>query len=146
MQEDLGIPINWTQSNTAVSRAFRSIGDYPRPGWKEDLAYLLEEGIKVTLVYGDRDYACNVSSPCSGSLHPLSRLPSNMQAHFALMLTLWLITQLNTSIQWFPPRSLCLSEPYADHVASGTVESCSLSQFPTPMHRRLRRRAMHPSR
>ncbi|KAF1851112.1 alpha/beta-hydrolase [Cucurbitaria berberidis CBS 394.84] len=59
VQQGLGIPINWTQSNSAVSRAFRGIGDYPRPGWKEDLAYLLEEGIKVTLVYGDRDYACN---------------------------------------------------------------------------------------
>jgi hypothetical protein len=42
-----------------VASAFRSIGDYPRPGWLEDLAYLLESGIKVTLVYGDRDYACN---------------------------------------------------------------------------------------
>jgi carboxypeptidase C (cathepsin A) len=59
VQQDLGIPLNWTQSNSAVSRAFRSIGDYPRPGWKEDLAYLLEEGVKVALVYGDRDYACN---------------------------------------------------------------------------------------
>jgi carboxypeptidase C (cathepsin A) len=59
VQQGLGIPLNWTQSNSAVSRAFRSIGDYPRPGWKEDIAYLLEEGIKVTLVYGDRDYACN---------------------------------------------------------------------------------------
>jgi carboxypeptidase C (cathepsin A) len=59
VQQGLGIPLNWTQSNSAVSRAFRSIGDYPRPGWKEDLAYLLEEGIKVALVYGDRDYACN---------------------------------------------------------------------------------------
>ncbi|EUC41561.1 hypothetical protein COCMIDRAFT_40298 [Bipolaris oryzae ATCC 44560] len=59
VQQDLGIPLNWTQSNPAVSKSFRSIGDYPRPNWKEDLAYLLEEGIKVTLVYGDRDYACN---------------------------------------------------------------------------------------
>ncbi|KAJ4405459.1 hypothetical protein N0V91_005199 [Didymella pomorum] len=59
VQQGLGIPLNWTQSNSAVSRAFRSIGDYPRPGWKEDLAYLLEEGVKVALVYGDRDYACN---------------------------------------------------------------------------------------
>ena len=59
VQEGLGVPLNWTQSNAASARAFRSIGDYPRPGWKEDLAYLLEEGIKVTLVYGDRDYACN---------------------------------------------------------------------------------------
>jgi carboxypeptidase C (cathepsin A) len=59
VQQELGVPLNWTQSTSGVSRAFRSIGDYPRPGWKEDLAYLLEEGIKVTLVYGDRDYACN---------------------------------------------------------------------------------------
>ncbi|KAH9872869.1 hypothetical protein J1614_005263 [Plenodomus biglobosus] len=59
VQQGLGVPLNWTQSNSASSRAFRSIGDYPRPGWKEDLAYLLEEGIKVALVYGDRDYACN---------------------------------------------------------------------------------------
>jgi carboxypeptidase C (cathepsin A) len=59
VQQGLGVPLNWTQSNSAVSKAFRSIGDYPRPGWKEDLAYLLEEGVKVTLVYGDRDYACN---------------------------------------------------------------------------------------
>jgi carboxypeptidase C (cathepsin A) len=59
VQQGLGVPLNWTQSNSAVSQAFRRIGDYPRPGWKEDLAYLLEEGIKVTLVYGDRDYACN---------------------------------------------------------------------------------------
>ncbi|KAL5114535.1 hypothetical protein ACEQ8H_007568 [Pleosporales sp. CAS-2024a] len=59
VQQGLGVPLNWTQSNGASSRAFRDIGDYPRPGWKEDLAYLLEEGIKVTLVYGDRDYACN---------------------------------------------------------------------------------------
>jgi carboxypeptidase C (cathepsin A) len=59
VQQSLGVPLNWTQSNSAVSQAFRAIGDYPRPGWKEDLAYLLEEGIKVTLVYGDRDYACN---------------------------------------------------------------------------------------
>ncbi|KAF2028435.1 alpha/beta-hydrolase [Setomelanomma holmii] len=59
VQQGLGVPLNWTQSNSAVARAFRNIGDYPRPGWKEDPAYLLEEGIKVTLIYGDRDYACN---------------------------------------------------------------------------------------
>ncbi|KAL2382300.1 hypothetical protein RJZ90_003350 [Blastomyces dermatitidis] len=43
----------------AVSTAFRGIGDYPRPGWIEDLAFLLENNIKVSLIYGDRDFACN---------------------------------------------------------------------------------------
>ena len=59
VQQALGVPLNWTQSSSTVARAFRSIGDYPRPGWLEDLAYLLENGIKVALVYGDRDFACN---------------------------------------------------------------------------------------
>ncbi|PGG97877.1 hypothetical protein AJ79_09049 [Helicocarpus griseus UAMH5409] len=59
VQAALGVPLNWTQSSAAVSTAFRAIGDYPRPGWLEDLAYLLNNGIKVQLMYGDRDYACN---------------------------------------------------------------------------------------
>ncbi|ORY17601.1 Alpha/Beta hydrolase protein [Clohesyomyces aquaticus] len=59
VQASLGVPLNWSQSSSPVSTAFRAIGDYPRPGWKEDLAYLLDAGIKVALVYGDRDFACN---------------------------------------------------------------------------------------
>ena len=59
VQAALGVPLNWTQSSGTVATAFRSIGDYPRPGWLEDLAYLLENDVKVALVYGDRDFACN---------------------------------------------------------------------------------------
>ncbi|KAI1171344.1 Alpha/Beta hydrolase protein [Nemania sp. FL0916] len=59
VQAALGVPLNYTSSSNAVSNAFRGIGDYPRPGWVDDLAYLLENGIKVHLMYGDRDYACN---------------------------------------------------------------------------------------
>ncbi|TGJ85236.1 hypothetical protein E0Z10_g3523 [Xylaria hypoxylon] len=59
VQAALGVPLNYTSSSEAVSNAFRGIGDYPRPGWIEDLAYLLENGIKVHLMYGDRDYACH---------------------------------------------------------------------------------------
>lgn len=59
VQAALGVPLNWTGSSTASSTAFRGIGDYPRPGWIEDIAYLLHRGIKVTLIYGDRDFACN---------------------------------------------------------------------------------------
>ncbi|KAK4501839.1 hypothetical protein PRZ48_007648 [Zasmidium cellare] len=59
VQQELGVPLNWSQSSSASSRAFRSVGDYVRPGWLEDLSYLLEHGIKVTMEYGDRDFACN---------------------------------------------------------------------------------------
>lgn len=50
----MGVPLNWTQSSGTVSTAFRSIGDYVRPGWIDDLAYLLERGIKVTLAFGGK--------------------------------------------------------------------------------------------
>ncbi|KAI1635646.1 carboxypeptidase S1-like protein B [Biscogniauxia mediterranea] len=59
VQAAVGAPVNFTQSSAAVAAAFRGIGDYPRPGWVEDLAALLDGGVKVHLVYGDRDYACN---------------------------------------------------------------------------------------
>ncbi|KAI0518326.1 carboxypeptidase S1 [Xylaria bambusicola] len=59
VQAALGVPLNYTGSSGAVSSAFRGIGDYVRPGWVGDLAYLLENGIKVHLMYGDRDYACH---------------------------------------------------------------------------------------
>ncbi|KAK2007910.1 serine carboxypeptidase [Colletotrichum eremochloae] len=59
IQSALGVPLNWTGSSSASAAAFRGIGDYPRPGWIEDIAYLLHTGVKVTLMYGDRDFACN---------------------------------------------------------------------------------------
>ncbi|GJD03994.1 serine carboxypeptidase [Colletotrichum higginsianum] len=58
-QSALGVPLNWTGSSSASSSAFRGIGDYPRPGWIEDIASLLHSGVKVSLMYGDRDFACN---------------------------------------------------------------------------------------
>jgi carboxypeptidase C (cathepsin A) len=58
VQAALGVPLNFSQSSPASSAAVRSIGDYVRPGWLEDIAYLLDEGIKVQLMFGDRDYAC----------------------------------------------------------------------------------------
>ncbi|OJJ48898.1 hypothetical protein ASPZODRAFT_90893 [Penicilliopsis zonata CBS 506.65] len=62
VQNALGVPVNFTESSDAVYNGFTSVGDYPRSdvhGYLDDLAYLLDSGIKVALVYGDRDYACN---------------------------------------------------------------------------------------
>lgn len=39
-----------------------SLGDYPRDSWLGDLGFLLDNGIKVSLVYGDLDFACPVSN------------------------------------------------------------------------------------
>lgn len=60
VQAELGVSLNWTGSSPQASAAYRSIGDYPRDSWLEDLGFLLDNGIKVSLVYGDLDFACPV--------------------------------------------------------------------------------------
>jgi carboxypeptidase C (cathepsin A) len=60
VQEALGIPVNFTGvGGDGPYYAFQATGDYPRSGLLEDLSYLIDSGIKVAMVYGDRDYACN---------------------------------------------------------------------------------------
>jgi hypothetical protein len=53
------VPVNFTESAIAPYYAFQYTGDFPRGGLLEDLSYLIDSGIKVAMVYGDRDYACN---------------------------------------------------------------------------------------
>jgi carboxypeptidase C (cathepsin A) len=59
VQASLGVPINYTESIDSVGYAFQYTGDFPRSGFLQDIAYVLDSGIKVALVYGDRDYVCN---------------------------------------------------------------------------------------
>lgn len=62
VQGALGVPINFTESVDSVYAGFTKTGDYARSdvrGYLEDISYILDSGIKVALVYGDRDYACN---------------------------------------------------------------------------------------
>lgn len=59
VQAALGVPLNHTPSSRTVATDFRSTGDYPRGTSLESLAYLLDNGVKVAGVYGDRDWACN---------------------------------------------------------------------------------------
>ena len=62
VREALGVPVNFTVLSNTVGKAFNLTGDYPRRdprGYFEDIATLLDSGIQVAMVYGDRDYACN---------------------------------------------------------------------------------------
>ncbi|KAI9808965.1 MAG: hypothetical protein M1826_003943 [Phylliscum demangeonii] len=59
VQAALGVPVNYSEISNAIYYAFSSTGDYPRGGFLEDLSYILDNGIKVAMMYGDRDYACN---------------------------------------------------------------------------------------
>lgn len=59
VQAAVGAVVNYTQSSNAVITAFNQTGDYERGGQINDLAYLLSQGVRVALIYGDRDYVCN---------------------------------------------------------------------------------------
>ena len=59
VQAAIGVPINYTQTNNAVAAAFQKTGDAERGDQIDQLAYLLSLGVRVALIYGDRDYLCN---------------------------------------------------------------------------------------
>ncbi|KAJ9308922.1 hypothetical protein DTO217A2_1598 [Paecilomyces variotii] len=59
VQSAIGVPVNFTFTSNAVATAFQQTGDYDRGGQISDLASLLERGVRVALIYGDRDYICN---------------------------------------------------------------------------------------
>ena len=59
VQSAIGTPVNYTESNTAVGTAFQLTGDYDRGEQISQMGELLGLGVRVALVYGDRDYLCN---------------------------------------------------------------------------------------
>ena len=59
VQAAIGVAVNYTESNDAVQNAFVQTGDYERTNPVSQIAYLLSLGVRVALIYGDRDYLCN---------------------------------------------------------------------------------------
>jgi carboxypeptidase C (cathepsin A) len=59
VQAAIGVPVNFTQTSQSVNSAFLSTGDYERGTQISQLAQLLSLGVRVALIYGDRDYICN---------------------------------------------------------------------------------------
>jgi carboxypeptidase C (cathepsin A) len=41
------------------SRQFQNTGDFIYPNFRQDLEYLLDQGLRINLFYGDADYICN---------------------------------------------------------------------------------------
>lgn len=79
VQRALGVPVNFTWASPTVAEAFDRHGDMPRGGYLEALADLLDNGVKVHLMYGDRDYACNWIGGEAASL----AIPHRYQKEFA---------------------------------------------------------------
>ncbi|USP80501.1 carboxypeptidase s1 [Curvularia clavata] len=59
IQQALGVTLNYTSSNTPIYYAFQNTGDFIFPNFRLDLEYLLDQGVRVSLAYGDADYICN---------------------------------------------------------------------------------------
>ncbi|KAH6658956.1 Alpha/Beta hydrolase protein [Truncatella angustata] len=59
VQRELGVPLNFTGYADAVDAAFSRTGDFVRGRSLAVLGELLDRGVKVALVYGDRDFQCN---------------------------------------------------------------------------------------
>ena len=70
MQEELGVPLNWTQDSWLSNNLLYEVtGDDTRAAGMEDIEYLLENGVTVALAYGDRDYRCPWTGAEQLSLH-----------------------------------------------------------------------------
>ncbi|GAB1199423.1 hypothetical protein APSETT444_008772 [Aspergillus pseudonomiae] len=55
----LGVPVNFTEAAPVVHKQFEKTYDITRGGFLDSIAHLLDSGVKVHMMYGDRDYACN---------------------------------------------------------------------------------------
>ena len=59
VQAALGVAVNFTDQSTSIAHAFARTGDNLLGSYTEILAKALDDGVRVSMVYGDRDYACN---------------------------------------------------------------------------------------
>lgn len=59
VQDAIGSVVNYSDSSIAVRRAFSTTGDWERGPLVPKLAALLNSGVRIGLMYGDRDFICN---------------------------------------------------------------------------------------
>lgn len=58
VQEALGVPVNYTRSSNVATNVFLGSGDLAR-SFNNEIGTLLDQGVKVALIHGDRDFRCN---------------------------------------------------------------------------------------
>lgn len=75
----IGTPVNFSAVSQVVYDNFQSTGDVVHGGFLDAIAALLDSGVKVHMMYGDRDYACNWLGGERASL----AVPYSRQADFA---------------------------------------------------------------
>jgi carboxypeptidase C (cathepsin A) len=84
----LGVPVNFSAVSRVVGEAFEGNYDIIRGGFLDAVAYLLDSGVKVHMMYGDRDYACNWLGGQAASLAiPYARAADFAEAGYAPLTT-----------------------------------------------------------
>jgi hypothetical protein len=59
VQEELGVPVNFTQTSLEINAAFFMESGDPMIRDMSSLEHVLRSGINVAMATGDRDYRCN---------------------------------------------------------------------------------------
>ncbi|KAK0645143.1 Carboxypeptidase S1-like protein A [Lasiodiplodia hormozganensis] len=80
VQKSIGARINYTESNLNVQKGFITTGDSIRGNQLEDLAYLLENGVRVAIINGDADYVSNWLGGEAVSLQLAASVPAYASA------------------------------------------------------------------
>lgn len=84
----IGSPVNFTAISMAVARRFSSTLDEVHGGFLDAVGYLLDSGVKVHMMYGDRDFACNwIGGENASVAIPYSRAEDFRNAGYVPMMT-----------------------------------------------------------
>lgn len=84
----LGVPVNFSSASFAVGAQFEESLDMIHGGFLDAIGYLLDAGVKVHMMYGDRDMACNWVGGEKASLAvPYRRAADFARAGYAPLLT-----------------------------------------------------------
>ncbi|POS76707.1 serine carboxypeptidase [Diaporthe helianthi] len=84
----LGVRVNFSESSTAVGLTFQGTLDIVHGGFLQSIGYLLDSGVKVHMMYGDRDYPCNwVGGEAASLAVPYSKSEEFAAAGYAPLVT-----------------------------------------------------------
>ncbi|KAK9778452.1 putative Alpha/Beta hydrolase protein [Seiridium cardinale] len=78
VQDDVGVPLNFIGFLDGVNTAFTNTGDFVLGRNVAILGELLDRGVKVSMMYGDRDFQCN----CLGGEQVSFAIESDTRADF----------------------------------------------------------------
>lgn len=62
VQRELGVPLNFSIGSNSITNVFFGVTGDPFKVTIDSINRVAQAGVKVALMYGDRDYRCNCES------------------------------------------------------------------------------------